>query len=172
MNPFSTKTVALTVAIALGTLMSSSAHAAILRTADGASVTTKDGSAVLVREYGVCDVGQQEGVVYFDFNKSGLTKKYKSELSELATKIRKSGDKVSVVGFSDRMGNVAYNEKLALNRAKSVRDYLVAKGVKSNMIEVRSLGDSLSTTDCSADMTRAEKISCLSADRRVEIEIK
>ncbi len=175
MTSFSTKTIVLTAVVAVGVLMSSAAHAAVLRTASGATVTTKEGTAVLIGGVKMCDaeyIGDQEGVVYFDFNRSGLTKKYKNDLRALAAKIRRGGDKVSVVGFSDRMGNAAYNEKLALNRAKAVRDFLVAKGVKANKIEVRSLGNSSSKTDCDADLARDEMISCLSEDRRVEIEIK
>jgi outer membrane protein OmpA-like peptidoglycan-associated protein len=177
MNPFSTKTIALAAVIALGSLMSSSAHAGILHTANGDAVMTMDGAAVLVDDFDECDAGPvnqyaEDGVVLFDFNKSVLTKKYKNNLQRLAARLRANNEKVSVIGFADRIGNAAYNEKLALNRAKSVRDFLVAKGVKANRIEVRSLGDSMSKTNCEADLTRAEIISCLSGDRRVEIKIK
>jgi len=176
MTPFSSKTVALAAVIALGSLMSSSAHAAILHTAGGAAVMTKDGSAVLVDEnFDICDgrIYADENVVFFDFNKSGLTKQYKDQLRHLASNLRAgNGKTISIVGYADRIGNAANNEKLALNRAKNVRDFLVAKGVKAKKIEVRSLGDSSPQTDCPADLSRASMISCLSADRRVEVEVK
>ena len=176
MTPFSTRTVALAAVIALGSLMSSSAYAAILHTAGGAAVTTKDGAAVLVDEnFDICAgrVYTSEYVVYFDFNKSGLTKQYKKQLTHLSSELRtESGKTISIVGYADRIGNAAYNEKLALNRAKNVRDFLVAKGVKAKKIEVRSLGNSSSRTSCDADLPRAKMISCLSEDRRVEIEVK
>jgi outer membrane protein OmpA-like peptidoglycan-associated protein len=175
MTPFSTKTIALAAVIALGSLMSGSAHANILYTAGGDSVMTKDGAAVLVDDSfgcGACEASLEKEVVYFDFNKSVLTAKYKNNLQRLATKLRTNDKKVSVIGFADRIGNAAYNEKLALNRAKYVRDYLVAKGVKANRIDVHSLGNSVSKTNCDADLARAEMIACLGEDRRVEIEIK
>ena len=176
MTPFSTKTVALAAAIALGSLMSSAAQAAILHTADGAAVMTKEGTAVLVDEnFDIC-AGRSyaaDTIVYFDFNKSGLTKQYKDQLTRFASEIKsESGKTISIVGYADRIGNAAYNEKLALKRAKNVRDFLVAKGVKAKKIEVRSLGDSSSRTSCDADLSRAKMISCLAEDRRVEIEVK
>ncbi len=176
MTPFSTKTIALAAVITLGSLLTSSARAAILHTADGAAVTTKDGAAVLVDEsFDICDgrVYTSDAIVYFDFNKSGLTKQYKDQLNRLAIDLRSGGEKtISIVGYADRIGNAAYNEKLALNRAKNVRDYLVSKGVKAKKIEVRSLGDSSSRTSCDADLPRAKMISCLAEDRRVEVEVK
>jgi outer membrane protein OmpA-like peptidoglycan-associated protein len=179
MTPFSSKTVALAAVITLGSLMSSSAHAGILRTADGTPVLTKDGIAVLTDGMGGCDAEamtkvSDERVVYFDFAKSGLTAQAHHQLSHLAKKLHHTlGEKtVSVVGFADRVGNAAFNEKLALNRAKAVRDFLVAKGIKADKIQVRSLGKSEPKTNCAVDMPRAAMISCLSEDRRVEIEIK
>jgi len=185
MNLLSTKTVALSAMFALGTLLSSSAHAAILYTADGAPVMTKDGNAVLVRDVeSDADASAQalivsekaipsDRVVYFDFNKSRLNKDAKRQLRCLSMKLHKEPHKtVTVVGYADRMGNTAYNEKLALRRAKSVRDYLVAKGVKAKAVQVRSLGESISTANCPADLQRKKMISCLAEDRRVEIEVK
>ena len=185
MNLLSTKTVALSAMFALGTLMASTSHAAILYTADGAPVMTKDGGNVLVRDAEPDADASAEAlvvsekaipsdrVVYFDFNKSTLSKEAKRQLRCAATKLRQEkGKAVTVVGYADRMGNTAYNEKLALRRAKVVRDYLVGKGVKAKAVQVRSLGESVSTANCPADLARAKMISCLAEDRRVEIEVK
>ena len=187
MKALSAKTALLTVAIALGTLMSSTAHAAILRTSDGTPVLTSEGAPVFAGTDGdeivikfpepvapaakkpMCE---DERIVYFDFNKGDLSKKSKIQLSQLAKKLHANGTKsIAIVGFADRMGNVAYNEKLALKRAKAVRDFLVAKGVKAKKVEVRSLGKSEPKAECAADMAREKLISCLAEDRRVEIEI-
>jgi outer membrane protein OmpA-like peptidoglycan-associated protein len=185
MTPLSAKTAALAVAIAMGSLMSTSAHAAILHTAAGTPVLTKDGSAVLTGVEGAyaCDAeaqaraaelaAQAERVVFFDFNKSELTKQYKQQLRRLAKRLHTNpGKTITIVGFADRMGDAAYNEKLALKRAKTVRDFLVGVGIKAKKIEVRSLGKSVPKAECPVGLPRPEMISCLGVDRRVEIEVK
>jgi outer membrane protein OmpA-like peptidoglycan-associated protein len=211
MNNFSAKTVALTALIAWGAMMSSPAHAAILRRTNGVTVLTKDGNCVITNWEGsegcaaakaaagigseTCMKGELERTVYFDFNKSTLTPEAKRRLDHLAWKLRggmmegkkegKAGkhhrhqhhqpvaveQNITVVGYADRLGNAAYNEKLALKRAEAVRAYLVAKGVKAKKIEVRSLGKTEPRAECPADMPRAKLIRCLREDRRVEIEI-
>jgi len=193
MTNFSAKTVALTALIALGSLMSTSAHAAILRSTDGMPVLTKDGSCVLTNWEGsegceaakanvpvVCE-HEMEKTVYFDFNKSTLTAEAKRRLDHLASKLEgkmgkhhhhhDGGPTITVVGFADRIGNAGYNEKLAMKRAEAVRAYLVAKGIKTKKIEVRSLGKTEPKAECPADMPRAKLINCLREDRRVEIEV-
>jgi OOP family OmpA-OmpF porin len=186
MTPFSAKTAALTAVIAMGFLMSSSAHAAILHTASGTPVLTKDGALVLAGLEGLesCNKGEaaelaaqaeksRDRVVFFNFNKSDLTGHAKHKLAHLAKRLNKHAEKtITIVGYADRIGNAAYNEKLALNRAKTVHDFLIGLGVKAKKIEVRSLGKSAPKADCAAELPRAEAISCLAADRRVEIEIK
>jgi outer membrane protein OmpA-like peptidoglycan-associated protein len=177
----STKTLALSAVIALGSLMPTSAQAGVLVTADGTPVVTKEGAAVLVNdgveelEAVVAKVAEpkvRENAVYFDFNKSVLNKKAKVQLARLAADLRGHATTVAVVGFSDRMGNATYNERLALKRAKAVRDFLVAKGVKAKKIEVRSLGKSAPKADCADGMARPKMIACLAEDRRVEVEVR
>ncbi len=179
MTPLSSKTVAFTFVAALGLMLSSPAFASVLRTADGGVVTTKDGAPVLVKDAvdDLCDSASQdashirERVVFFDSNKSGLTKHARRHLAHMVPELNRA-KQISVVGYADRMGNAAYNEKLALKRAKNVRDFLVAKGLKVKKVEVRSLGKSAPQAECPANLPRAEMISCLREDRRVEIEVK
>ncbi|MDD3370651.1 MAG: OmpA family protein [Alphaproteobacteria bacterium] len=174
----SAKTIALSAVIALGSMMSTSAHASILLTNGGAPVMTKDGAPVYVKDAGCPELSmaavaeKAHEAVYFDFNKSTLSRHARKTLSRMASKLNGQGSTVAVVGFADRMGNAAYNERLALKRAKAVRDYLVAKGVKAKKIEVRSLGKSAPKTDCAEAMVRKELIACLREDRRVEIEVR
>ena len=147
MTNHATKT-ALTALLALGTIVSTSgsAQACILRTKEGVAATTAAGVPVWAgwgcTDNMVSESAETEGTVYFDFNKATLTPKAKHELDHLAWHLNKH-DKhapkpvITIVGFADRIGNAAYNEKLALKRAKSVHDYLLHKGVKAKKIEVR-----------------------------------
>ena len=182
MTNHTTKTAALTALIAFGTLISSSGSAAacVLHTKEGVAATTAAGVPIWAGWGCADDTGAEapkaEGTVYFDFNKATLTPKAKHELDHLAKHLAvhdKHAPKpvITVVGYADRIGNAAYNEKLALKRAKAVHDYLLHKGVKAKKIEVRSLGESNSKTDCPADLPRKKLIPCLAEDRRVEIEV-
>ena len=183
MTALSVKTFTLTAVIVLSSLMSSSAHAGILHTTAGVPVQTAEGIFVQTGVDGESampaptvaqapkDGCDHERVVLFDFNKSSLTKQARHKLNHLAKKLNAHHEKsLTIVGFSDRVGSVAYNEKLALKRAKTVHDYLVTKGIGVKKIEVRSLGKSVPKADCAEDMPRAKLVECLAEDRRVEIE--
>ena len=192
MTHFSAKTFALTAFIALGSLMSTTAHAAIVRSSNGMPVLTKEGNCVISGWEGEQDCAaakaaagmgtaetktehDQEKTVYFEFNKSTLNAHAKRRLDHLAAKLKaehKHGAPVvAIAGFADRIGNASYNEKLALKRAQAVRAYLVSKGIKAKKIAVRSFGKTEPKADCPADMPRAKLINCLREDRRVEIEV-
>ena len=177
MKFFPSKIVALAAALAVGSLLSGSAEAGVLRTAEGIPVLTKNGAPVYTGCYGYFDTGYSmagildDNIVLFSFNRSSLTKPAKSQLRALASKLDATKT-VTIVGYADRMGNAEYNEKLALRRAKAVRDFLVGSGIKAKTVEVRSLGKSVSRTDCQSHLSRDEMISCLSGDRRVEIEVE
>ncbi len=190
MTKFSSKTALLTVLILAGSLASGSAHANILRTADGVAVRSTDGNCVLTGTDGAGDAGcpnttvaaavDSEKTVYFDYNSSKLTAHAKHHLDHLAHRLRAEAKAmgkhakaptITIVGYADRMGSASYNEKLALRRARSVRAYLLSKGVHAKKVVVRSLGKTEPKADCSADLPRKELIQCLREDRRVEIEV-
>ncbi len=71
----------------------------------------------------------------FEFDKATLKPEADAELSKLADEIRKSGnEKVQITGHTDSKGNDAYNEKLSLNRANAVKDWLKNNGVENEII--------------------------------------
>ena len=113
--------------------------------------------------------------VYFAFNKSTLTAEAKKALDVLAADIKAKGTSVigvRVAGFADQMGGATLNEKLSKKRADSVRKYLVSKGiVNAQVVETRWFGESVPSTKCPKDMSRAKKIKCLQPDRRVDVEV-
>lgn len=47
---------------------------------------------------------------------------------------------INVVGHTDSVGTVAYNDKLSLRRANAVKSYLVTKGVPVDLISVEGHG--------------------------------
>ena len=69
------------------------------------------------------------------------------------------------------IGKPSYNKKLSQKRAATVKSYLAAKGLKTKNVVVEGLGEANSLTHCDAKLPRKELISCLAADRRVEIQL-
>lgn len=67
-----------------------------------------------------------------------------------------------VAGHTDSTGSAATNEALSLARAISVRDYLIAQGVRATKIDVEGLGPAAPVADNETAVGRAR-------NRRVEI---
>ena len=82
---------------------------------------------------------------------------------------------IVVEGHTDRLGSTAYNEKLSMQRAEAVKDYLVRNGrVDPSKISAVAKGESEPVTkpqDCKGNAKSAALIACLQPDRRVEIEV-
>lgn len=74
------------------------------------------------------------------------------------------GLKVGVYGHTDNIGDPSSNRALSQRRAQSVKDYLVKKGIPSNRIEVKGLGEDEPVDDNLTDAGRA-------ANRRVQIKL-
>lgn len=112
----------------------------------------------------------------FAFNKASLTDittEGRAELDALATKLNAPDvhtDHVHVVGYTDRIGSDAYNQKLSERRANTVRDYLVGKGVAADRIDAAGRGKADPVKSCD-DKSRARLIACLAPNRRVTIEV-
>ena len=118
-------------------------------------------------------LSKEQRTVYFDFNKSTLNAKEKSKLDEVSSILTSSKEveSVDIVGYADKIGKPSYNKHLSKKRADTVKAYLAAKGLKTRNVRVEGLGEANSVTHCDSKMDRKELISCLSPDRRVEIEV-
>jgi len=93
----------------------------------------------------------------------------KAKVAEQIAKEGRGVGMVHVLGYTDRLGNADYNDRLSRQRAYTVMDYLVKHGVPSGLIVAEGRGSVAPvTTDCDQD-DRAALIACLAPDRRVEI---
>ncbi len=115
--------------------------------------------------------------VLFNFNKATLKPEGQQALDQLYTQLSNLDPKdgsVVVLGYTDRIGSDAYNQGLSEKRAQSVVDYLISKGIPSNKISARGMGESNPVTGNTCDNVKARPalIDCLAPDRRVEIEVK
>lgn len=114
-----------------------------------------------------------EADVLFKFNSYELSDKGKTKLNELLNETQNNSI-YDVVGHTDRIGSEKYNQKLSLQRAQTVKNYLTKN--RTN-ITVNSKGVGFSepsgeTTNCKGTKVTKQLISCLAPDRRVEITIE
>lgn len=115
---------------------------------------------------------RERRTVYFDFNKATLTKESKVKLDELAKIINDSSsiEDVTIHGFTDQMGTATYNDALANKRVAVVKAYLDGKSRLKAEGDIKGLGKSSPEEGCAAVAKRAEKITCMAKERRVEVE--
>lgn len=116
------------------------------------------------------------GDALFQSGKSGirdLSKEGRARLDEVIGKLKLLGDieQIRVVGHADLTGNAASNRKLSEARARSVKSYLIAKGVKPAVIISSGMGDTQPVVQCDKSLVKQALKDCHAPNRRVEIEI-
>ena len=70
--------------------------------------------------------------VLFDFDKAVIKPEGKSKLDDISNKVRGINLEVVIaIGHADWIGTDAYNQRLSVRRAESVKAYLVSKGIEA-----------------------------------------
>lgn len=114
--------------------------------------------------------------VLFDFNKATLKPEASQALDSLYSQIEEARPKdgvATVIGHTDRIGSDAYNQKLSEQRAQTVANYLVGKGIPAAKINVEGRGISSPVTgDSCVSKSKRELIVCLAPDRRVDVKVE
>ncbi len=103
--------------------------------------------------------------VLFDFDKSVIKPEGRARLDDLVSKVGGINLEVVIaIGHTDSIGSDAYNQKLSVRRAESVKAYLVSKGVPANRIYTEGKGEKQPVASNKTKDGRAK-------NRRVEIEV-
>lgn len=103
--------------------------------------------------------------VLFDFDKSVIKPAGRTQLDDLASKIGGMNLEVVIaIGHTDSIGSDAYNQKLSVRRAESIKAYLTSKGVPANRIYTEGKGEKQPVASNKTKEGRAK-------NRRVEIEV-
>lgn len=103
--------------------------------------------------------------IYFDFDKSTLLQQSYNTLRELLTILETNPKMViEVRGHTDNMGATEYNQKLSEERAASVVEYLITKGINQKRLRYVGYGESKPLESNNTPEGR-------SINRRVEIKI-
>src|SRR5437879_2284892 len=109
--------------------------------------------------------------VNFDLDRYVIRPDARSKLDDLVGKLRSVNLEVIIaVGHADRIGSDAYNMKLSVRRADSVKAYLVSKGIAASRIYTEGKGERQPVKACKGDKKTKELIACLEPNRRVESE--
>jgi OmpA-OmpF porin, OOP family len=112
----------------------------------------------------------------FGFDKAVLRPEGKVAIDNFYRELQGTQFEVIVVeGHTDRLGSQAYNQRLSLQRAESVKSYLVTfSHIDPNKISVVAKGESspVTTADqCKGDKQTPSLIACLQPDRRVDFVV-
>ncbi len=110
--------------------------------------------------------------VLFDFDRYALKPEGKAKLDDLVGKIKDIALEVIIaVGHTDRIGSDAYNQKLSVRRAESVKAYMVSKGIQPNRIYTEGKGEKQPVKQCPDMKDFKALVACLAPNRRVDVEV-
>ncbi len=136
----------------------------------------KPTSELIVREKMIKYADLIRQSVYFDNDMFNIDQDDRARMEEVINEITKSQGvgAVRLVGYADRHSTDAYNIKLSRRRALAVLDYFNGRGyfTDNNDIKYGFYGERRPVTSCSKSLPKTEQISCLQADRRVDIEVE
>ena len=80
--------------------------------------------------------------LYFESNSTEVAPNSRAALESLLTEVRKpQAVEVQVTGHIDRVGNVADNDRLSLQRAEAVRAMLIKRGIAATFIRAVGRGE-------------------------------
>jgi len=103
--------------------------------------------------------------VFFDFDKAVIKPEGKSKLDDVTNKVKGINLEVVIaIGHADSTGSDAYNQRLSVRRAESVKAYLVSRGLEGNRVYTEGKGEKQPVADNKTREGRAK-------NRRVEIEV-
>jgi outer membrane protein OmpA-like peptidoglycan-associated protein/polyisoprenoid-binding protein YceI len=111
------------------------------------------------------NVISETGAIYFKTDSAELDSKSEPLLDSGADIAKRCPSvKFEVNGYTDNVGGRRYNQRLSERRAKSVVDYLVAKGVETARIKATGYGESHPAVPNNSEANRAK-------NRRIEFKV-
>lgn len=102
--------------------------------------------------------------VLFDIDSYEIQSSFYRDLNALYFHMNEEDISIGISGHSDKTGLTKNNNELSLNRAKSIKQYLVKKGISEDRILIKGYGSSIPAKD---NLT----VEGRDANRRIEIKI-
>ena len=79
--------------------------------------------------------------VTFATNLDDIKSSFYPTLNSVAIVLKKYADtSITITGYTDSSGSIAYNQELSERRARSVGDYLISQGISANRIFTQGMG--------------------------------
>lgn len=104
--------------------------------------------------------------IFFDSGASTLHEESNFELEKLFQLLNQSPSlKIQINGHTDNVGSASDNLSLSTNRAKSVYDFLIKKGIAASRLSYKGYGETKPLVQNTDDISRQ-------SNRRTEFEIK
>ena len=127
-------------------------------------ITPEDARALLREAAIACRPATESGfVAYFGFNETNITDRARQTLDAVVAAVNALGTTaLSVVGHTDTVGSVGYNQGLSEARANRVADALIARGVPAGAMTLAGRSENQLAVD-TGDNVREP------LNRRVEI---
>lgn len=111
----------------------------------------------------------------FKFDTTQMLPAGQAKVDKLIQDIHSLGaqvEKIRIIGHTDRLGAVPYNDRLSLGRAQAVAHYMKQNGLDNIQMETDGRGSREPVTHgCSDGFAKARLINCLQPDRRVSIDL-
>lgn len=151
------------VGVAIGHKMDKKAEeAAKIQGAEVEKITDKNGLDAVKVTF--------ESGILFGFNSSTLNAKSKEALSEFAQVLKDDPTiDIAVFGHTDKVGTLEANEKVSLNRALSVQNYLQKCGVSSSQFkEVKGLAYYEYNENQTAEQNRRVEVIMFASEKMIE----
>ena len=105
-------------------------------------------------------------LLYFLENRDELTPDSRQLLARVVDEIaRRPAPEIVVIGHTDRVGPVPYNDTLSLRRAERVRDELVKVGIAAERVRVEGRGEREPLVPTADEVAEPQ-------NRRVEISVR
>ena len=113
----------------------------------------------------------------FSFGKATVKPSALGQLDQLADKFKGIArlEQVILVGHTDRLrsdGHPERNQLLSEQRAESIKQYLISRGIATDKILASGAGSSQPVKECSTKPSKQIQIDCLQPNRRVEIILR
>jgi outer membrane protein OmpA-like peptidoglycan-associated protein len=106
--------------------------------------------------------------VYFELSKSELKQESYTELDKVVAFLNENPNiKIEIGGHTDNTGNDKINDTLSENRAKTVRNYIVSRGIQSDRIEYKGYGSRkpISTNNTPEDWALNRRVEFIILDK-------
>lgn len=103
--------------------------------------------------------------VFFDYGSSELLEESLPELRRLATIVQEQGfDNITIAGHTDDVGSDRFNDRLSLQRANAVKNYLLKLGLPQGILQAKGFGKRKPRSSEETETAKA-------GNRRVEVTI-